>query len=192
MTALKRKAKTSPGTQGTHSGEYLHSAYLLTRAEMKAQLAGHGWNHYVYGLCTAAGLVFYIGKGTGMRALQHERDAAEGESSFKSRIIRACGDGLRYTVLTCCADDRYAAGLEAMLLIDNLDCLANIAAGSEVALRRMWEGADPFVEALASLARTAEILDDMEIETERAARALAARCPWLMPDLYPQECGEMA
>ena len=43
---------------------------------------------YVYTLARPDGTVFYVGKGTGYRIDDHERDARRGEQSHKCRVIR--------------------------------------------------------------------------------------------------------
>ena len=122
-----------------------------------------------------------------MRALQHEKDASTGCESLKSDFIRACGENLRYTIIASCMDDRFASGLEAIVLLNNSDCLTNVASGSPRAVDIMFCAPDPLSEALASLARTMEIIDEGSRETERLARIHVHRYPWTAAELFPEE-----
>lgn len=45
-------------------------------------------NRYVYTLAYPDGKVFYVGKGTGDRIFDHEREAGQGKQTEKCRVIR--------------------------------------------------------------------------------------------------------
>lgn len=204
MTApSKRKAKTSPESEGKRrradwppvepGAQVVHllsAKYLLTKDEMRQQVKQHRWPNYVYGLCDSSGAVFYIGKGVGSRALEHEREAAKGADSRKCRAIRAYNDRLRYTIFVVCEDETYAAGYEALLIRQNLGVLTNEADGSTAAIERMFAPPvpkDPCLKALADLNAALNMLDEMAARTERDARRHVALYPWTAKDLFPDE-----
>lgn len=172
-------------------GTYLHAPNLMTREEMKDQLAGQDWNHYVYGLSTDFGLMFYIGKGTGMRALAHELGADRLESR-KNAAIKACGARLRYSIIACCADDNYAAGIEAMHLFQNKDVLTNIAGGSLAAFERMDQAPDPMGQVFSRLQHIQDMIRHMTECTDAAARRLVTAFPKFRDELFPEQCGVSA
>lgn len=172
-------------------GVYLQAPNLMAREEMKAHLAGQDWNHYVYGLSTDFGLMFYIGKGTGMRALAHELGADRLESR-KNAAIKACGARLRYSIIACCADDNYAAGIEAMHLFQNKDVLTNIAGGSIAAFERMDVAPDPMSRVFGHLQQVQDLIRIMTEQTDAAARRLVAAFPQFRDELFPEQCGAFA
>lgn len=172
-------------------GTYLQAPNLLTREEMKEHLAGQDWNHYVYGLSTDFGLMFYIGKGTGMRALAHELEADKRESR-KNAAIKACGARLRYSIIACCADDNYAAGIEAMHLFQNKDVLTNIAGCSIAAFERMDTVPDPMSQVFGHLQQVQDLIRIMTEQTDAAARQLVAAFPQFRDELFPEPCGACA
>lgn len=160
--------------------------YLLTREEMRKQIQGHGWNHYVYGLCHTSGIVFYIGKGRGFRALTHE-DEASSDDSIKSQAIRLCDDQLRYTLFACCADDAYAAGIEAYLIRTHKDQLSNIANGSEAAIDRMFQPVDQITKDRETLAQIARYLQRADEECREAMKGIIRGCPEIEQTLTEEE-----
>lgn len=186
-TAAARKAKTDwqAVERDYRTGECVTVTHLMTREEMRKQIQGHGWNHYVYGLCHTSGIVFYIGKGTGLRALKHEDEAHD--DTIKSQAIRLCDDQLRYTLFACCADDAYAAGIEAFLIRTHKGQLSNIANGSEMAIERMFEPVDHHAQMAYDLWDAIEATIHASNAVEQSARALVQRCPSLAADLFPLE-----
>lgn len=152
-------------------GVYLTAQNVLTREEMQRHLNSQRWKHYVYGLCVDEGLMFYVGKGTGMRALHHEGQSDKSESR-KNAAIKACGSRLRYSIIACCETDNYAAGLEAMILINNHDVLTNIAPGSYAAIERMHDTPSVFGEAMACLRRTYAMVAEMQAANARDVEEL--------------------
>ena len=162
------------------------TGYLLTREEMRKQIQGHGWNHYVYGLCHTSGIVFYIGKGRGLRALDHEIEA-HSDDSLKSQAIRLCDDQLRYTLFACCADDAYAAGIEAFLIRSHKDQLSNIANGSEAAIERMFQPVDPILKDLETLLEIAITLKRGDDQCREAMKGIIRGCPAIEQTLTPEE-----
>lgn len=137
MSEEKTEKKTKKAARTSKDGTHVSTDLLYTSDEIKAHIKKHRWNHYVYGLCLDIGLVFYIGKGTGSRLLDHAKDAKKGDPSQKAQVIRAIGDRLRYTIFMCCADDRYALGAEAHAIRVNSDCLLNVVIPSESLIHAM-------------------------------------------------------
>jgi len=90
------------------------------REEAAAFLGQLGRRYYVYVLCRPDGRPFYVGKGIGRRALEHELEALRahpiGESNpFKCNVIRkivAAGGQILYRIDSHFSDDNEAACLE--------------------------------------------------------------------------------
>lgn len=104
--------------------------HALDEAAMREVVAGLQWPHYVYVLCSEAGAVFYVGKGTGARVFDHRKEAEAGVQSEKCRVIRALGDRLRYGLFAACQDDDWAVMLESLLINSDYDNLTNIKCGT--------------------------------------------------------------
>lgn len=86
---------------------------------------------YVYALAYPDGRVFYVGKGTSDRILEHEQEARSGGTSRKCDIIRsiwASGGQVVRVKLAFFNTDEEALAYEAFL-ISSLDELANIQEG---------------------------------------------------------------
>ena len=149
------------------TGRYVQAVFLLTPEEMQATLKANQWGHYVYGLCIPDGTVFYVGKGTAYRALDHAREADGGNQSFKSAFLRNLGSRLRYTIFLSAADDSYSAGVEAIILQQHSDSLLNIMPGSQLAIDEMHIPPSP-------LKRTKIMLAEMEQKTTATINRLYA------------------
>jgi hypothetical protein len=86
---------------------------------------------YVYALAYPDGRIFYVGKGTGDRILEHEQEARKGGNSRKCEIIReiwARGEQVKKAKLAFFHTDEEALVYESSL-ISSLDELANIQEG---------------------------------------------------------------
>lgn len=161
--------------------------WAVPEAQMREQVADLRWPHYVYALCTHTGVAFYIGKGRGPRLFDHVREAREGGTSEKCRVIRRLGDRLRYGILLACADEPFALGFEAIHIRWSYDVLTNLAPASEAAIECMFDPLDPDVIALGQLLDVLDDVAEMEAANERAARRLVRSYPWLQPRLFPGE-----
>lgn len=87
--------------------------------------------YYVYALAYPDGRIFYIGKGTSDRILEHEAEARNGGTSRKCEIIReiwARGEQVEKTKLAFFNTADEALAYESSL-ISSLDGLANIQEG---------------------------------------------------------------
>ena len=122
---------------------------LINRSAARTWLSAYG-GHYVYILALECGEPFYVGKGYGMRALQHESDARSTTiRSHKLNLIRKAqaGAGVYYVLLEAC-EHAEALTLEVELIerIGRADKkkgpLTNQTAGGEGTL-------DPSPESLA-------------------------------------------
>jgi hypothetical protein len=97
-------------------------------------------NWYVYTLAypeSMGGVVFYVGKGCGNRIDRHEREAKNGGTSYKCRVIYeilADGEQIVKTILACFATDKESRVYEAALIFF-MDGLTNLSwdAGMPVA-----------------------------------------------------------
>lgn len=156
--------------------EYVVSRSMLTEGEMRKELSGHQWPHYVYALCVPYkdhGVVFYVGKGVGDRVFDHVRQARQGSGSKKSKIIRLFGDRIRFSVLAVCSDDRYASGLEAIIIRNNKDCLLNVANGSMSAIEKMFAPMTLLEQSLLLCDQTKRDLDRQMEECNRVLDRLS-------------------
>lgn len=160
---------------------------LLTKAEMRRQLNSMQWRHYVYGLCRPDGSVFYVGKGTARRALDHEKEAAAGGVSSKCATIRELGDDLRYALFLSCADDAFAAGYEARMLMAYAASMENISGGSRKVMQKMFSPPPGDASHIASSIRWIKRhIEEAYAENARLMACIVGRSPWVMSAI-PEE-----
>ena len=184
-TSPRRSAAPKPATSSRtwDVGVFLTAKYLLTAEQFAAAIEGSAWDHYVYGLCLDNGAVFYVGKGIRSRALDHEKQAAQGEQSEKCEYIRAIGQRLRYTLFFQCADDAYAKGYEAYLIRGHHDVLTNIVIPSTDAIYRMCEPVDPFAKEFEALRYVDEYIKRADRECRESMRDIIEGCPSVIHSL---------
>ena len=145
-----------------------------SRDELEHHLTAVAGRYYVYVLCYPDGRPFYVGKGLGRRALEHEAEARRhhpiGESNpFKCNVIRkiiAAGGRVRYRIDSVYwpADELACLQREAQLIINHRrlhegGCLTNLAGGMGNA-----SGAAPF----SRLKHSATLAGAPEDNPERA------------------------
>ncbi len=159
-------------------GHFLTARDLLTADQFAAAIDKSAWDHYVYGLCLDNGAVFYVGKGIRDRALDHEKQARQGEQSEKSDYIRYIGPRLRYTLFLQCQDDAYAKGYEAYLIQGHHDVLTNIVIPSVDVFHRMFQPIDQFEQSLQVLRQIGEYVEKADQECRFAmAKVIAGHPP---------------
>jgi hypothetical protein len=154
--------------------DLLVAPYTVDEAEMRDMVCSMRWGHYVYALC-AGKYIFYIGKGTGGRALHHRADARAGEISDKAEMIRRLGPALRYCVLLSGIDDDFVVLMESKLIEDNWELLVNARRESpetvcaSVLRRNVIEEAQFMMAASARFANVAEDLQRYAVARQRQA-----------------------
>lgn len=191
-TPKSAKAKPRNGAKVVASrtwdkGVFLASAFTATEKEFAELLKASKWDHYVYGLCLDNGAVFYVGKGTGDRALDHAKEAIRGDDSEKSQYIRKIGPRLRYTLFLQCSDSAYALGYEAYLIHGHRDVLTNIAPASDAAFQRMFVPLDPALRDLDVLESIGRYIKKADAECRAAMKTLISKCPAIEGTLCPEE-----
>ena len=165
------------------SGVFLSAKFLMTGPEFFEAIQSSRWPHYVYGLCLDNGAVFYVGKGTNCRALDHAREAIRGEQSEKAEYIRRIGDKLRYTIFFQCEDDVFARGYEAYLIRGHHDVLANVAIPSTAVIDQMFKPLDLIQKAFSSITAIEEIIERGDRTNRKALLSVIADCPAVLASL---------
>lgn len=166
---------------------FLAAKFICTEPDFAALIKHSKWDHYVYGLCLDNGAVFYVGKGTKNRAIEHSKEAAHGDGSEKSTYIRAIGDRLRYTLFLQCLDGDFALGYEAYLIHGHHDVLTNIAPASEAAFQRMFQPVDPIRRDLDALAYVGNYIKRADAECRASMKSIIEKCPEIWETLTPEE-----
>jgi hypothetical protein len=124
----------NPSKRFNDAGTGFVIGHALDEAAMREVVAALQWPHYVYVLCSQAGAVFYVGKGSGTRVFDHRKEADSGVQSEKCRVIRALGDRLRYGLYAACQDHDWAVMLESLLIACDYDNLTNIKPGTAASI----------------------------------------------------------
>ena len=168
-------------------GVFLPARFIATEDEFKILIQNSLWDHYVYGLCLDNGAVFYVGKGVGNRAIEHSKNAANGDDSEKSRYIRHIGDRIRYTLFFQCSDDAFARGYEAYLIQMHHDVLTNIAPASSAAFEKMFQPVHPFLKALDDLEYVDRYIKRADAECRASMRSIIAKCPEVVKTMTEEE-----
>lgn len=145
---------------------------VLTEREMRAQVAGLKWPHYVYALCEPDGSIFYIGKGAGDRAFDHASEARRGGTSPKCQWIRYIGDHLRYSLLLACRDHAFAVGFEAGMLHNERGLLLNRQPARLSCIERMFDPVDETAQMVAMLLDVLRMTREMEQRCDEADAAM--------------------
>ena len=139
--------------------EEISESAAMYEAELRAELRTPPARYYVYGLVDPRdGRTFYVGKGTGLRALAHGKRQADANAAKLALIdeIEADGLSLQYKILGWFSRERRALEVERDLITRRREELTNIASGG--------------------VAQSAEA--QMDARKARAARMLAALVPF--------------